>query len=105
MKVDYTQCMDFKNEIFRNEQKWRNIIELAEEVGEMLAEISYSSWCGRLVFDTSVFYPKFDEICEKYKNNHHYCFVTQFIELFMYYFAAGISVGENSEQFNDGKQG
>ena len=98
MKVDLTQCLDYRNAI--GEHRYSEmLLPISKLVTEMLVKISCTGPVGRNEFDTNDFYPEFDKICNTYNDENGYVFVALFVEIFMPFLGKGISVGENCNYF------
>lgn len=102
MKVDLTQCLDYRNKI-REHRYSQMLLPISELVIDMLVKISYKGPVGRMEFDSKDFYPEFDKICNSYNAENGYVFVALFVEVFMPFLGAGMSVGENSNYFANKK--
>ena len=102
MKVDTVQCGDYSNYFYTEKKECfeRCYKPICDKVDDLIRSISVPGPNGRSEFDTADFYAKFDAICNAYRDEKSYTFVSEFVRVFMQSFAAGISVAENSHHIH-----
>ncbi len=97
MKVDTTQCLDYRSELRKQTQDFYGSCyeELDKQVAQLIQKETYYGPHGRREFDSGDFWPMFNSLCDAFIEKHSYCFVANFIEIFMPFFARGVGVAEN----------
>lgn len=97
MKVDLTQFMYYSTLLRESEGQYYDSCykELDEQIRNLVSKIHYVGPHGRLEFDTKDFYPKFDQICNDYRDKTSYCFVAAVIKIVGKTLGMAIDVAEN----------